>query len=111
MPWVANHDDGSATYKFRVETPGTYYLWTRIKYINNFSNSFKVSINESRPRILGDQASYGIWSWQYCRGRFHCDKGINVMKLTDLEMGIRVDQILLTSNSSFIPINIEKTNR
>lgn len=116
MPWVANAQDGSASYRFEIKTPGIYYVWARIKYINTFSNSLRVSINRSRSGnsrygLIGEQATWNQWTWHNSRTRFHCDKGLNALTLTDMEMGIRVDQILLTSNPNFTPAGIQKVTR
>lgn len=111
MPWVANHRNGSATYQFRVIAPGTYYVWMRLRYVSPFSNRLYFSGNGGLEKPLGEGSSYNTWHWASGASRIRCHQGINTLVLKNLDMGIKVDQILLSSDPDFIPTGIQQTTQ
>ena len=101
MPWSENHLSGSATYRFRIIAPGIYYVYIRMKFINSFSNLLYCSVNGSRLYPVGESGSFNFWHWEGGRQRVRCRVGINTLVLKNIDMGMKIDQILLASHPNF----------
>jgi hypothetical protein len=110
MAWNKHHAAGRATYKFKVPYPGFYYVWLRTKWQDNLTNLVYVSVNGRHPRYVGNDATYEMWHWVTGVGgrlRVRCHTGTNTLVLQDMEMGVKIDQILLTSDPEYIPTGIQ----
>ncbi|RYG67355.1 hypothetical protein EON80_13735 [bacterium] len=106
MPWNKHHRAGHGTYRFKVPYAGMYYVWLRTQWQNPFSNRVYVAVNGGRPQSLGEDATYQSWHWVGGRARVRCRAGWNTLVLQELDMGVKIDQILVTSDSNLIPAGI-----
>jgi hypothetical protein len=105
MAWNKHHLNGKATYKFKIPYPGVYYVWVRTMWQDIASNRIDFQVNEGRPKYIGEDATYRFWHWTGGRPA-RCRTGWNSLVLQNMDMGVKIDQILLTSNPDFIPLGI-----
>jgi hypothetical protein len=105
MAWNKDHLNGKATYRFKVPYPGFYHVWMRAMWQDSASNRIDFQVNEGRPRTVGEDATYRFWHWVGGR-RVRCHQGWNELVLQNMDMGVKIDQILLTPHPDFIPTGI-----
>jgi len=106
--------EGSASYTIDVPTKGEYTLWCRVWWNGECSNSFMVRFNDAPPILFGEDATYKVWHWvkypiSRTSPRINLDAGKLQLKLDNREDGIMIDQIILSSDKRFVPVDIEKT--
>ncbi|MDT8391468.1 MAG: hypothetical protein RRC34_13270 [Lentisphaeria bacterium] len=104
---------GDASFSFTVDKKGTYYLWARVWWTDGCGNSIGVSIDDGKAFILGQDATYKQWHWVKVKGRLsqlNLDAGDHVLTLSNREDGVAIDQILLTRNTRYVPVGIEKNS-
>ena len=104
-------ESGTAVYKFYVDKDTTYYFWGRLISPDIWTSSlmFKVDNNEA-------------WVWNSLKNRYSNDwqwdrvndkdgppktlilrKGLHFITITKLHSNVKIDKLLLTYKSSFIP--------
>jgi hypothetical protein len=101
---------GDAVYTLDIPAAGRYILWCRVWWSDVCSNSFTMQINDNPPFSFGQDAIYGRWHWVKAPPRLKqltLDAGSHVLTVMNREDGVRIDQILLTADSRFVPIDIE----
>ncbi len=104
---------GKAVYEVDIPADGAYTLWCRVYWEDECSNSFNVTVDDGKPFLLGDNATYETWHWvKYPVARtmqpLKLTKGKHKLILHNREDGVRVDQILLSSDKRFVPVDIEE---
>jgi hypothetical protein len=104
---------GLARYTFELPDDGDYTLWARVWWEGECSNSFTVQIDEGAPFLFGENATYRTWHWvKYPVARmtppFRLKQGPHVMIFKNREDGVRLDQIVLSPNKRFVPVDIER---
>ncbi len=104
---------GAATYTFDLPKKGSYTLWCRTWWNGECSNSFTARINDNPPILFGEDATYKAWHWvKYPVSRtspkINLDAGKHTLKIENREDGIMVDQIILSADKRFVPVDIEK---
>jgi subtilisin family serine protease len=110
-------DTGYATtapemqYRVQFTTTGTYYVWLRAWANDTSDNSVNVGVN-GQANTTADRISvgtYGAWTWVRSTMDgpvatvFVSSAGVQTINVWMREDGLRVDRVLLTTNSSFVP--------
>jgi hypothetical protein len=104
---------GKAEYQVNIPKDGAYVLWCRVWWNGECSNSFTVKIDDQPPFLFGEDATYKTWHWvRYPVSRtakpIDLTAGDHSLVLLNREDGVRIDQILLSSDKRFVPVDIEK---
>lgn len=102
---------GLATFTFQLTEPGDYVLWCRVWWADECGNSVMVSIDGAKPFTLGQDTSYQSWHWiksEVKIPQLRLEKGQHTLKLLEREDGIAIDQLLITSDRSYVPVGIEE---
>jgi hypothetical protein len=76
--------------------------------MNDFSNRLYVAVNGGSSHVIGETGNYGFWHWDGGRRSVQCHAGTNTLVLKNMDMGVKVDQILLSSDSNFVPTGIRQ---
>ncbi|HSX35776.1 MAG TPA: Ig-like domain-containing protein [Patescibacteria group bacterium] len=100
---------GSATSQVTVATAGTYHVWTRMMVPDTTNNSYYFQLGNNCGVVVGDAASIApnTWVWvDYKDGNTATKNdvslattGTQTMILTGREPGVRVDRVLLLSDT------------
>ncbi|MDA3924158.1 MAG: hypothetical protein PF904_05615 [Kiritimatiellae bacterium] len=106
--------EGLASYTFDLPTKGSYTLWCRVWWGGECSNSFTVKLNNAPSILFGEDATYKAWHWvKYPISRtspkINLKAGRQALTIENREDGIMVDQIILSSDKRFVPVDIEST--
>jgi len=102
-------DAGKAVFEFDAPKAGLYILWIRAYWDDSCGNSVGVVINGGAPFMIED-TTYLTWHWVRSPPRLRqlaLPAGRVRLELLNREDGIRIDQILLTTNKRYIPVDIE----
>lgn len=102
---------GKAKYSIELKQGGTYYFWIRAWWIDSCGNSFGVIFDDKPPFTCGQDGTYKKWHWVKSKLRLKLKAGKHDLVLTNREDGARVDQILLTNDKSFVPVDIEEVTK
>ena len=100
----------SASYTFTVPADGEYVLWARVKWHDECSNSFRMSLNGNPPFVLGRNRTFRQWHWVRSPARLdqlQLSEGENTLQLLFRETGPKIDQIFLTGDRRYVPFGIE----
>lgn len=105
---------GKAVYQLKVREEGKYYLWCRVWWNGECGNSFNISIDGKTPFLFGEDATYKEWHWvRYPISRTASPsflaKGEHRLELRNREDGVWIDQVLLTADKRYVPVDVEKT--
>ena len=103
---------GKAVFSFEVPEDGQFTLWCRVWWEGECSNSFTVGFDEQPAFLFGENATYKTWHWvKYPVSRtappIQLAKGQRRLVFHNREDGVRLDQIVLTTNRRFVPVGIE----
>ncbi len=106
--------EGAAEYLLELPEKGSYTLWCRVWWEGECSNSFTVKFNDAPAFLFGENATYKAWHWvKYPVSRtspkINLNAGRNQLRIENREDGIMVDQILLSDDPRFVPVDIEPT--
>ena len=106
-------EKGFASYTFDLPEEGDYILWARVWWEGECSNSFTVQLDDQAPFCFGEDATYRTWHWvKYPVARMtpplRLKQGPHVLRVGNREDGVRLDQILLSPNKRFVPVDIER---
>lgn len=109
-----NVTDGKAVFSFDVPDDGVFTLWCRVWWEGECSNSFTVQIDGQPAFLFGEDATYKIWHWvKYPVARttapLRLRKGRHTLTFRNREDGVRLDQVLLSADRRFVPVDIEAT--
>lgn len=105
---------GKAVYSVDVPEEGSYVLWLRVWWNGECSNSFTISFDSQTPFLFGEDATYKVWHWvRYPVSRtarpIQLTAGKHTLSIMNREDGVRLDQVLLSGDKRFVPVDIEKT--
>ncbi len=103
---------GKAAFTFDVPEDGAFTLWCRVWWEGECSNSFTVSADGQPAFLFGEDATYKTWHWvKYPVSRtvapLKLAKGRHTLTFHNREDGVRLDQILLSADKRFVPVDIE----
>lgn len=105
---------GAATLDFTINEDGTYYLWCRTWWGDECGNSLTMNIDGGKPFTFGQDSTFKNWHWSKVKRKLKqlkLTKGKHVLTIKNREDGIKLDQILFTSDKRLIPVGIEKTTQ
>ncbi len=99
--------------KFEVEIPsdGGWYLWARVLWDGECSNSFTIQIDDGAPFLFGEDTTFNVWHWvRYPVSRMAkpvtLSKGRHTVVFRNREDGVALDQLLLTTEKRYVPVGI-----
>jgi len=95
-------DEGYMEYQIDILTPGIYKIWARCYWPDGAANSFFVSTDEESEVILGNDQTFNFWHW-VPGPLYRLSTGKHILKIRDREDGSRLDKILLTDNTVYVP--------
>ncbi len=101
-----------ARFRFTVKEGGEYFLWLRVWWNDECSNSFRASLNDQAPFIMGRNRTFRQWHWVKSPPRvrqLRLKKGEHILTIRYREDNVKLDQILLTTDRRFVPVDIEPT--
>jgi hypothetical protein len=102
--------DGSASYTVNVKKAGKYILWCRVWWDDTCANSITVCIDSGTPFVFGQDKTYACWHWVKSTRRLKqlaLAAGRHVIEFQNREDGVKIDQILLTDDRRFVPVDAE----
>lgn len=102
---------GSASFTINVPSAGNYVLWTRVRYVDGEQNSHFVRFNNSTSYIVvGNDDVFGSYRWVNFRDAnpssvitVNLSAGNNTISFFGREANTRIDKILLTTDTNFVP--------
>jgi hypothetical protein len=98
---------GSAAFTVTIPADGRYVFWARVWWADSCGNTFSVKIGDFPPFTFGNNGTYQAWHWMKSNVRLELKKGKTSLSILNREDGIKIDQILLTSDLDFVPVGIE----
>lgn len=103
---------GQASFTFDVPQDGLFTLWCRVWWDGECSNSFTVRVDGQPGFLFGEDATYKTWHWvKYPVSRtvppIKLAKGKHVLAFHNREDGVRLDQVLLSADKRFVPVDRE----
>lgn len=102
---------GVATVDFAVKQSRAFLLWCRVWWIDECGNSLTVVLDDGRPFVFGQDGTYKTWHWVRAPVRLkqlNLDAGKHTLKVLNREDGVRIDQILLTTDKRYVPVGVEE---
>jgi hypothetical protein len=99
-----------ATFTFELEKEGTYYLWCRVCWDGECSNSFTMTLDDGLAFVFGEDATCNAWHWVKAPPRLKqltLTKGKHTLTVKNREDGVRLDQVLLAMDKDRVPVNAE----
>ena len=103
---------GKAVFNVEVPEDGPVTLWCRVWWEGECSNSFTIGFDDQPTFLFGEDATYKAWHWvKYPISRtvapIQLAKGKHTLVFHNREDGVRLDQVLLSADKRFVPIDIE----
>ncbi len=103
---------GKASFSVDVPEDGLFTLWCRVWWEGECSNSFTINVDDTPGFLFGEDATYKVWHWvKYPVSRtvspIKLAKGKHLLTFHNREDGVRLDQILLSADKRFVPVDIE----
>ncbi len=102
---------GKAVYTLAIPEDGDYILWCRAFWSDECGNSFSVNLDDAKPFILGEDSTLKSWHWVKAPLRIKqltLTKGTHTLTIRNREDGVRLNQILLTTDRQVVPVDAEK---
>jgi len=101
---------GDVACQFNVAEAGEYLLWLRAKWCCSCGDSVGIMLDGVEAGTVQDSVT-GVWHWVALqRRRLDLSVGDHTLVLTNREDGAAVDQILLTQDREYRPMDIEGTD-
>lgn len=102
---------GFARFEIEVPADGGYYLWARVLWGGECSNSFTLQVDDAAPVLFGEDPTFGTWHWvRYPASRMakpvQLTAGRHVVVFRNREDGVALDRFILTTEKRFTPVGI-----
>ncbi|GAB4157217.1 MAG: hypothetical protein Kow00107_06550 [Planctomycetota bacterium] len=95
------------TYKFSVKKAGTYRLWIRHWWQDECGNSLFVIVDDGPQMLFGDDGTANVWRWPPAlKMTLELTEGEHTLTIIPREDGMKFDQILLTTDLEYYPVNV-----
>jgi len=107
-------EGGAAVYTFEVPVSGEYFLWCRVWWSDECGNSFWISLNDAKPFVFGENATFKVWHWLKAPARLkqlQLEKGPQKLVIRNREDGAALSQILLTTDRNYVPVGEEPVTK
>ena len=106
-------EKGFAKYEVEIPSDGGWYLWARVLWEGECSNSFTIQIDDGAPFLFGEDMTFNTWHWvRYPVSRMakpvQLAKGRHTIVFRNREDGVALDQFLLSSEKRYVPVGIAK---
>lgn len=112
VPQDINREKGKAAYSFYNIKAGTFRLWLRVMAQDGSHNSCFFSVNGSDTLQFDFSGNFGAYAWYPYNSRsFSLPQGFINFAIKNRESNTRIDKILLTNNSSYIPSGLGETTQ
>jgi len=103
---------GKASFALDVPADASYTLWCRVWWEGECSNSFTVGFDDQPTFLFGEDATFKAWHWvKYPISRtaapIKLAKGKHTLTFHNREDGVRLDQVLISADKRFVPVDIE----
>ena len=103
---------GKAAFPLEIPEDGLFTLWCRVWWEGECSNSFNVTVDDQPAFLFGEDATYKAWHWvRYPLSRtsapLRLAKGKHTLTFNNREDGVRLDQVLLSADKRFVPVETE----
>ena len=100
------------TYTFEVAADDAFVLWLRAHWDGECSNSFNAQFDDGPQFLVGEDSTYKKWHWVKFpvprnAAPAKLTQGTHTLTLYHREDGVRLDQILLTSDKRYVPVEKE----
>jgi hypothetical protein len=109
-PEGPNHEKmsegGGVTLKFESPASGEYTLWVRGNWCCDCGNSAELMLDGGELGVVED-ATLGAWHWTPLRKRISLSAGPHLLAVLNREDGAKVDQVLLTRDEDYRPVDVE----
>ncbi|HUS59274.1 MAG TPA: hypothetical protein VM141_11540 [Planctomycetota bacterium] len=92
---------GKIIFDFEIEEPGKYMLWARVNWLDSCGNSFGVVMDDGPTAIIGEDGTHKCWQWVNIKdgaGIYRLSKGSHKLEFRNTEDGVKLDQIILTTD-------------
>ena len=102
---------GIAKITFEVNHNKRYYLWCRVWWLDACGNSLGLHVDDAKEFTFGEDRTFKSWHWIQAPKRLaqlELENGEHTLTLAQREDGVRIDQILLTTNKRYVPVGVEK---
>jgi hypothetical protein len=84
------------------------YFWFRTLWKSECNNSVFLQV-PGRPRIeVGEDGNYKRWHWVRVPGTVLLEEGSQKIVIAEREDDVGIDQIVVTTNKRFVPVEIEE---
>lgn len=115
-PPDTSESGGQVNYSINITVPGLYAVWARVSGLNYTTNSFSVQFNKG----LGNETAQfswgfapGIWHWERVHpanqsNAISFNAGEQLLDISTLEKGSKIDKILITRDLTYSPNLAEK---
>jgi len=94
--------EAAAEIRAKRKQPTPYTVWLRISWPHNVPSALSLSVGDALRWTSKDVVSQPGWQWVKAGTGDLPDDAFRV-RLTDTKVGLRVDQILITSDADFNP--------
>lgn len=103
---------GKAVFSVEIPEEDVFTLWCRVRWEGECSNSFNVTLDDQPAFLFGENATYKTWHWvKYPVSRTSAPiklaKGKHVLTFHNREDGVCLDQVLLSADKRFVPVETE----
>lgn len=104
----------TAFFTITIPSSDTYRIFSRIKSDNSYTDAYLLQIDENCPFTVGNLDTMVLNNWQFVdfqNGKtaekidVEFSIGTHTIKIIGSEQGLQLDRILLTTNTSCVPID------
>ncbi len=100
---------GGAEYEIDLPAAMQAKIWLRVWWEGSCANTLSVRTEGMEKAVtVGNDGTYNVWHWLEAPLSMKFDAGKNKILILNREDGIRLDQILVTTDQHYVPQGIEQ---
>ncbi|MBR6373786.1 MAG: hypothetical protein IKS20_11455, partial [Victivallales bacterium] len=100
---------GGAVFQVDIPTSGVYKIWLNVWWEGSCGNTLSVQVGDEKKSVtVGNDSKYEQWHWVEVPRQYQFAQGPCPIAVLNREDGIKLDQILVTSDLSYVPQGKEK---